>query len=373
LPTRWAGVSTSPSPAPRDRPLRSSGDRTTTSVVMVSHDSADLVRPVLDALFSDPVRPAEVIVVDSASTDGTLDVLADFDVKVIHQEQNVGFAAGCHIGAESAQGEILVFLGHDTIPEPGWLGPLVAALDSPDVGAAMATIEDARRPGTFNTSGGHLTYFGIGWVSDFGEPIPDESEPVDVAFPSGAAMAIRRGTWEAFGGFRRPFFTYQEDADLGWRLRLAGMRIVRVPKSRVLHRYDFGRSPAKMYHLERNRWLMLRSNYRRRTLVVLSPALLLVEVGTTLIASRDGWLSEKLRAWRDASRAGAVVREGRVLVDANRSLSDAAMIATMDFRLSGMSQITPPPGVGLVDRFLGLWQRVALAVLRFLDRTRRVS
>jgi len=340
---------------------------------MVSHNSADLVRPVLEALFSDPVRPTEVIVVDSASTDGTLGVLADFEVTVIPQEENVGFAAGCHIGAESARCETLVFLGHDTIPEPGWLAPLITALNPPDVGAAMATIEDAARPGTFNTSGGHLTYFGIGWVSDFGEPIPEESGPVDVAFPSGAAMAIRRRTWESFGGFRRTFFTYHEDADLGWRLRLAGMRVVRVPESRVLHRYDFGRSPTKMYHLERNRWLMLRSNYRRRTLVVLSPALLIVELGTTLIAGRDGWLSEKVRASRDASRASSVVREGRALVEANRSLSDAAMIATMDFRLSGMSQIKPPPGVGLADGFLGLWQRVALAVLGFLDRTRRVG
>ena len=340
---------------------------------MVTHNSASLVRPVLEALLSDPVRPAEVIIVDSASADDTLDVLAGFDVTVIANDENVGFAAGCHIGAGAARGDTLVFLGHDTIPAPGWLSPLLAALDAPGVGAAMATIEDAEQPGTFNTSGGHLTYFGIGWVSDCGEPIPDEAQPVDVAFPSGAAMAMRRRTWDRFGGFRRAYFMYDEDSDLGWRLRLAGMRVVRAPGSRVLHHYDFGRSPAKMYHLERNRLLMLRSNYRRRTLVVLSPALLLVEIGTTLIAWRDGWLSEKVRAWRDASRAGRVVKEGRLLVDANRVLSDAAMIATMDFRLSGMSHVNLPKGIAVADTLLGLWQRVSSAVLRFVDRMGRIG
>ena len=335
---------------------------------MVTHNSADLVRPVLEALLSDPNPPDEVIVVDSASTDGTLEVLTGFDVTVLAQSDNVGFAAGCHIGARASRGDTLVFLGHDTIPEPGWLQPLVAALDNPGVGAAMATIEDADHPGTFNTSGGHLTYFGIGWVSGFGETIPDESGPVEVAFPSGAAMAMRRQTWDRFGGFRPAFFMYVEDSDLGWRLRLAGMRVVRVPGSRVLHRYDFGRSPAKMYHLERNRMLMLRSNYRRRTLAVLSPALLMVELGTAVIAWRDGWLSEKVRAWRDAARMGVVVREGRALVAANRALGDAAMIDTMDFRLSGMTQIGPPRGVGVVDALLGAWQKLASALLRPFDR-----
>ena len=335
---------------------------------MVTHNSADLVRPVLEALLSDPNPPDEVIVVDSASTDGTLEVLAGFDVTVLAQRDNVGFAPGCHIGASAGRGDTLVFLGHDTIPEPGWLQPLVAALDLPGVGAAMATIEDADHPGTFNTSGGHLTSFGIGWVSDFGETIPDESGPVEVAFPSGAAMAMRRQTWDRFGGFRPAFFMYVEDSDLGWRLRLAGMRVVRVPGSRVLHRYDFGRSPGKMFHLERNRMLMLRSNYRRRTLAVLSPALLLVELGTAVIAWRDGWLTEKVRAWRDAARLGAVVREGRALAGANRALGDAAMIETMDFRLSGMTQIGPPRGIGVVDVLLGAWQRLASALLRPFDR-----
>jgi GT2 family glycosyltransferase len=338
------------------------------SVVIVTHNSAELVPPVLDALLSDPVRPAEVIVVDSASTDATMEVLAGYDVKVIAESENVGFAPGCHIGAGVAGGEALVFLGHDTVPSPGWLAPLVDVLDDPAVGAAMATIEDADHPGTFNTSGGHLTYVGIAWVSDLGRPIPEEPGPLEVPFPSGAATALLRSTWDESGGFRPPFFMYHEDTDLGWRLRLAGRRIVRVPASRVSHRYDFGRSPTKMYHLERNRWLMLRSNYRRRTIAALAPGLALVELGILLTSARDGWLSEKLRACRDAMRSGDVVREGRRLVAATRKVGDAEILADMEARLAAIPQIRPPIGTKVVDAVLGGWLRIALPVVRLLDR-----
>jgi GT2 family glycosyltransferase len=344
------------------------GQPSTTSVIIVTHNSEDLLPPVLDALFSNGGRPDEVIIVDSASTDGTLALLAGYPVTVLARRENVGFAAGCHIGAGAASSPTLVFLGHDTVPGEGWLAPLVAAIDDPAIGAAMATIEDAARPGTFNTSGGHLTYFGMAWVSDLGSPIPAETGLHPVAFPSGAAMAIRHSTWDRFGGFRAPFFMYEEDVDLGWRLRLAGLRLVRVPASRVAHHYDFARSPAKLYHLERNRWLMLRSNYRRRTLAVLAPALVLVEIGVTIVAWRDGWLAEKRRAWRDAARAKAVVAEGRGLAMVNRRLGDAEMIASMDCRLSGITQVRPPRGVGIIDGLLRVWQRLALPLVRLLDR-----
>ena len=338
------------------------------TVVIVTHDSSELVPAVLEALAGDPERPGEVIVVDSASTDDTLELLAGYDVTVIAEPHNVGFASGCHIGARAARGDVLAFLGHDTVPKAGWLPPLVSVLDDPDIGMAMATIEDADHPGTFNTSGGVITYFGLAWISDPGVPIPEEDSPIEVAFPSGAAAAIRKETWVEFGGFREPFFMYHEDTDLGWRLKLAGKKVVRVPSSRVIHRYDFSRSPEKMYHLERNRWIMLRSNYRRRTIAVLSPALLLVELGITLTAWRDGWLAEKRRAWRDAARAGRLVREGRRMVEATRVVGDAEIIAGMGHRLSDIPQVNPPAGTGLVDSLLGLWQRIALPVVRLLDR-----
>ena len=306
-----------------------------------------------------------MVVVDNASTDGTPAIVAEFDVRCINLDENIGFAAGCHAGANASHGSTLVFLGHDSVPEQGWLTPLVDALGEDRVGAAMATLVDADDPQVFNTSGGHLNYVGLAWISGMGDPIPaDEPPVVDVAFPSGSAMAIRADTWEAFGGFRPELFMYLEDTDLGWRLRLAGLRVVRSSRSRVRHMYDFERSPSKMFYLERNRWILLGTNYRPMTLVALLPALATAEIGTCVVAARDKWLPLKFKAAISAIAGWPSWRSQRALTEANRTISDAAMLATMDTGISTVSQITPPRGSHVVDAFLGAYLRLVLPLLR---------
>jgi GT2 family glycosyltransferase len=339
------------------------------SVVIVTFQSEEFIGGLLDALLTDPDAPDEVIVIDNGSTDTTREIVAGCDVQLVTSEENVGFAGGCHMGAELASGVTVVFLGHDTIPRPGWLKPLVEAVEDPDVGAAMATIEDADSPRTFNTSGGHLTYYGIAWVSDLGERIPEsESNVVDVAFPSGAPMAIRKETWQEFGGFRRELFMYHEDTDLGWRLRLAGLRIVRVPRSRVLHQYDFSRTPAKMYWLERNRHILLATNYRTSTRVLLSPAFLVADLGVAVVAIRDGWIRQKAAARKDLYRTRSEWLAGRKLVARNRKVGDAAILATMDSSVSGIRQIDGPRGIRLVDGFFRFHLKAVLPLVAWFDR-----
>lgn len=340
----------------------------TTSVVIVTHQSVELVADALDAITASDSRPDEIVVVDNASTDGTRSVLDRYDVVRVDLEDNVGFAGGCHVGVDAASGEVLVFLGHDCVPEPGWLEPLVRTVRDDTVGAAMATVVDADDATRFNTSGGHLSYVGLAWVSDLGDVIPDvEPEIVDVAFPSGAAMALRRATWDRFDGFRRDLFMYLEDVDLGWRMRVAGLRVVRCSASRVRHRYDFERTAGKMYFLERNRWRLLAANYRRGTLVTLLPALIVTEIGIVVVALRDGWIRQKMRAWRDT--AGSSDRHAiRRHVESERVIGDAAMLAAMDASVSSVRQISAPRGSTAVDAFLAGYRRLVLPLIGWLDR-----
>jgi len=326
------------------------------SVVMVTHNSKAHIEDALEALAADPLGPEQVIVVDNASSDGTPDLVERYGVDLFRQPENLGFPAGCNLGAVRARHPTLAFLNHDAVPAPGWLPPLLAALDQAGVGAAMPLIDLTYRPGHFFTSGSQLTFLGFAWSTDTGQPIPGDLSPQEVPFPSGAAFAIRRALFDQLGGLRPGYFLYLEDVDFGWRLRLAGLRSLQVPASRVSHDYDFERHAAKMYYLERNRLRMLAANYQWKTLLLAAPAIAAVEVGVLAAAIKNQWGRDKLRSWRDLWRDRAAIREERRASRAVRSVSDRDMIAGMGDAFAGITQMPLPPFIGIINRALATYR-----------------
>jgi hypothetical protein len=170
-----------------------------------------------------------------------------------------------------------------------------AAEAHPDWGAWQAAVMLA--PDRINTSGGVVHYLGIGWAGDCDRPASElPTHGREIAFPSGAAMVVRRSTWEELHGLDRAYFMYGEDLDLGLRLWLAGHRVGVIPGARVLHSYEFDKGQAKWFWLERNRWRTVLSVYPTAVLALTLPALLAAELGLLAIAAREGWLVSKLRA-----------------------------------------------------------------------------
>jgi len=341
------------------------------AAVVVTHQSVDFIEDTLRSVLADP-GPSEIVVVDSASTDGTPGVVEGFGVRVVRLAENRGFAAAIREGFRSTTAPIVAVLNHDVTVHPGWLRPLVEALGDPDVGAAMATVELASSPGHFNTSGGVMTATAITWVSDYGRPIPEESDPVTVPFPSGAAFAITRKTWEAVDGMWDDLFLYHEDTDLGWRLRMRGLRSVRVPGSVVSHDYEFSRNPEKLGLLERNRLMMLLANYRRSTLLLLLPVIVLHELGVLILALLGGWAGKKTRGWSAVAGRRRAIRRRYQDLQSRRTVGDAPILdqargRLQDIALPGMKA---PPGAGLVSWLTGLWVSLIRPIVAAIDRRR---
>ena len=106
-------------------------------IVIVNFNAGENLDRCITALFAQTKADFEVRIVDNASTDGSLRYVPDEDrFLVIHAGGNVGFAAGCNLGARGCAAPFLVFLNPDAFPEPGWLEALLRAAKShPD--AAM--------------------------------------------------------------------------------------------------------------------------------------------------------------------------------------------------------------------------------------------
>jgi N-acetylglucosaminyl-diphospho-decaprenol L-rhamnosyltransferase len=292
------------------------------AVVVVTHQSAEDLEELIASVTPQLRDEDQLLIVDNASSDGTPELARSLGprVKVIETGKNLGFAGGCHVGADESEAPLLLFLNPDSRPEPDCLEWLRAAAHAhPGWGAWQAAVllED----GSINTSGGVIHFLGFGWAGDCGRPasvLPAQDRLI--AFPSGAAMVVRREAWNAVDGLDRTYFMYGEDLDLGLRLWLSGRSVGLVPRARITHRYEFDKGPSKWFWLERNRWRTLLSVYPAPLLVALAPALLAAELGLLAIAARGGWLRPKLRAELAAltglpvtlARRRAVQRQRRV-------------------------------------------------------------
>jgi len=205
------------------------------SVVIPVWNGASVVGDCLAALYAHAGdRLLEVICVDNASQDNSAALIADLypQVRLIHQPVNLGFAGGVNAGVEAARGEVFCLVNQDCLVAPGWLAALLQALDArPGIGVAGCTILNA--DGSLNHTGATIRRpdaYGSHRVAPGG----DEPQPAD--FVTGAAMAIRRRTWEAVGRFDEGFYPgYYEDADYCYRARRRGFEVVYVPQARATH------------------------------------------------------------------------------------------------------------------------------------------
>jgi GT2 family glycosyltransferase len=246
-----------------------------------------------------------VLVVDNGSSDGSAAFLeANFpQVQLLRLPLNRGFAGGNnagwqHIHERFPNVDYIALLNQDTIVQSGWLAELTGYLEHrPVVAAAQAKVLLWPQKNLINTAGNHSHFLGFGFTSGYGQQQSARFDDVqEIDFPSGAAVMIRARTLRRVGLFDELFFLYLEDADLGWKLRQLGYRIAFVPSAVVWHKYEFQSEYRFYYYLERNRWYLLATYYKTPTLLLLAPAMALMELGQFYFAWRNKALDQKLQA-----------------------------------------------------------------------------
>ena len=227
------------------------------SVVMVTHGGLDWTLKALDALQRHTPEPFEAIVVDNASPGGLADRLAAEveGLELVRNAENRGFGPACNQGAERARGPVLAFVNSDALVHPGWLAPLLSALERPGVVAAAPRLlnEDGtlQEAGALVGRGGRTAAYGEG-----GDPAElAYSFPRVVDYASAACLLVERAAFEEAGGFDPVYApAYYEDSDLCLRLAAAGGRVVYEPASSATHiRYGSGSTELAWELSDRNR------------------------------------------------------------------------------------------------------------------------
>ena len=250
------------------------------TVVTVNWNGKSHLSTLLPPLLA--LKPGEVIVVDNGSTDGSQEFLRRRypQVRLLENGVNRGFAQPCNLGAETARGSCVAFINNDMRPEPDWLAAALEKLDArtPCVASRILDWEGSR----IDYNGSSLHYLGYGMQQDVGMKVEKAPRRGQILFPCGGAMLMDREVFLELGGFDPDYFALFEDVDLGWRLWLAGHRVVLAPESVVRHRGHATletRSPEKTrYLIHRNALLTIFKNYDEENFRKILPLALVLAV-----------------------------------------------------------------------------------------------
>lgn len=241
-----------------------SGLTPSVALIVVAYGHAAQLPATLDALqgLAYPVDRREIVVVENG--DGSSAAVArDYrGVQVLEPGRNLGFGGGCNLAVEHSTSQIVTLINPDLQPRPDFLQPLVAALDDEKVGIVGAKLLYPDQQ-TIQHAGGYLRkplllaqHYGYG---EHDRGAYDTAREVE--FVTGAALAIRRATWDVLGGMDEAFYpAYYEDADLCLRVEQQGLNVRYEPTAIAIHQEAaaLGKGSAtyhRLYHHNRLRLL----------------------------------------------------------------------------------------------------------------------
>lgn len=276
------------------------------SIIIVTWNGLHHLKNFLPSVAATNYPDFEIILADNNSTDESKEWVSEHypEVKIAAFDNNYGYTGGNNRAVAYSEKEVLLFLNNDVEVPPNWLDGLNTTFESDtQIAATQPKIKAFKNKNFFEyagAAGGFLDRLGYpfcrGRVLDHVEKdVGQYEDNVDIAWASGAALAIKKDVFEDLGGFDEDFQFHMEEIDLCWRTRNAGYRIVYTPESVVYHlgggSLAMG-SPRKVYFNFRNSLYMLWKNLPTKQLCVKLPLRLLLDVIAAIRALISGKFSE---------------------------------------------------------------------------------
>ena len=299
------------------------------SVIIVNWNGEPFLERCLSSLMCQTVTPHEIILVDNASSDGSVAIAQRFPaVRLIELDRNTGFAQGNNLAIEAAfiASEWIALINPDAFAEPRWLEALLmAAENNPEFDVFGSKLLNAAKPTRLDGSGDTYHVSGLAWRMGHGLPVPTSEHECEVFSSCAAAALYRRSALREVGGFDEDYFCYVEDVDLGFRLRLAGFRCLYVPQS-VAHHVGSGTTGGRhshfsVYHGHRNLVWTFIKNMPGILFWLLLPIHVLLNLVSVVYFSRQGQGKVILAAKWDAIKGIPKMWRKRRKIQSNRKAS----------------------------------------------------
>ncbi|MGA9049722.1 MAG: glycosyltransferase family 2 protein [Dehalococcoidia bacterium] len=262
------------------------------SVVVVNYNGLQYLDACLNSILKQDFSDYEVIFVDNASIDGSLEYARRHfpGLVFVANSGNSGYAGGINSGMAVAKGEYVAPINMDTEVTPGWLAAMVDFMDTrPQVGAVCPKVLITDQRNKVNCNGLNIHVSGLGFCRMLHKPDVPESGAHKISGISGCSYLIKKDIFNRMGGAPEYCFMYNDDVVISWLLTMMGYEMYCLPQSVIYHRYRLSMRPEKFFHLEKNRIYLIFSTLKWPTLLLISPILIFVEGMVLVYCFIKGW------------------------------------------------------------------------------------
>ncbi|MBU1684506.1 glycosyltransferase family 2 protein [Patescibacteria group bacterium] len=312
-----------------------------TAIILINYkDYAEKYLPdCIESIRKQDCKNYKIFIVDNETSEKSFNYLNKIvpEAEIIRNRNNDGFAKGNNDAIKKAieqKFNYVILFNLDVIVEQWCVNELIKVAESDDkISAVQARIMLWSEKEKINSLGNITHFLGFGYCSNYQDSLNSSQKKCsfvsfprtresshnstkldsrvrgndnleafrnsrDICYFSGSAVLLKVNILKQIGLFDEEFWMYNEDQDLGWRIWLAGYKCVLAQDAVVYHKYEFSRSIKKYYWMDRNRIIAIIKNYNILTLLLISPAFIIMEFGLILFSLKTGWFKEKVRVWK---------------------------------------------------------------------------
>jgi GT2 family glycosyltransferase len=309
------------------------------SVVILCWNSNQTIAACLEALDSQIMKDFEVLLVDNGSSKPiSSDLVGKFPrliIKLYTLGHNAGFAGGNNYAAARACGSYLILLNADAFPTPDWLERIQAGIEKFPGCFFASRLVMANHPERLDGAGDVYHVSGLAWRNSFNTLISKVNDREGEVFSAcAAASAYPLDAFKRVNGFDEDYFSYIEDVDLGFRLRLLGYKCIYLPTASVYHVGSAStarRSDLAVYYGQRNLVWTFFKDMPGMYVWLLAPLHILTNLLQVALAilRHQGRITWKAKV--DAVRGLSKVWQKRRQIQGTRTVPVQSLLSAMDW------------------------------------------
>ncbi len=321
----------------------------------------------------------QIYIVDNCSSEESKDYLKkQFPEAIVIPRADGNYAAANNAGLKQAREdgcEYFVVANMDVKFDENWLAELVRAGESDrKTGIVQSKIllyrgnKSDEKEKKINSLGNIIHFLGFGFTDGYLQPDREiAGYPEIKGYASGCSLLLKKEVLDIIGGYNEEFYMYHDDIDVGLKTKLAGYKIVLAPRSVVYHKYSFNRSIAMIYYLERNRYLTVFTFYKCATIILLLPALILMDIGMFFFSIFHGWFKTQLKIYAYFLKPGSWLKifRARREIKGLRRRSDREIMKNFSGRII-FQEIDNPILKYIANPIFNAYWRIAKKFIKFI-------